>query len=223
MNLFENIKGALFETEPPAPAAPPATPVAPVPPQYTPQYSMPPGAGQPPYTVFPTSVAMTVDPEKLKELRDKVHPTAGPLVLFINTLTGLQQFIPDEVTRFRAAATTLQGQGVTIDAVTDELNAVLGRVEENRVQAEAAKGRKYETDVTARENRVAAIGTIIESKQAEIAALIAERDQVFGEAQSAKAKIEEKWAVWEAARQTIVAEYNDSLRKLKSYFATPTK
>jgi hypothetical protein len=45
----------------------------------------------------------------LKELRAKVHPTSGPLILFIQTLQGLQQFIPDEITRFRAAAQTLAG------------------------------------------------------------------------------------------------------------------
>jgi hypothetical protein len=221
MSIFESIKKLVIEEEPTAPPAQGTNP----PPAARPGF-VPTGTGIPVYqapaTIFPTAPAITFDPEKLKELRAKVHPTSGPLILFIQTLQGLQQFIPDEITRFRAAAQTLSGQGVTVNQIIAELNAVMSRIEENRTAAETAKNRKFDTEVTARENRVAEIGKTIEAKQAEIAALMQERDQVFGEAQVAKAKIEEKWAGWEAVRQTLVAEYNDSMRKLQSYFANTT-
>lgn len=227
MSWLNRIKEAIVEDTPDKHAPPPAQSPGPGTPtgylhQPHPQYVPPPGAPGGVPGVYPTAAVLQFDPAKLKELRDKVHPTSGPLVQFLTTLQGLQQFIPDEITRFRAAAQTLQGQGISIDHVMAELNAVLGRIEENRVAAETAKTRKFEQEVTARENRVAEIGKLIEAKQAEITQLMTERDQVFGEAQQSKGKIEEKWAVWEAVRQTLVAEYNDSLRKLKSYFANTT-
>lgn len=221
MSWIEKMKQAVFVDDPATPAA--TAPATPVPAQTS---YVPTGNGipayQPPTGIFPTAAVIAFDPEKLKELREKVHPTSGPLIQFITTLQGLQQYIPDEITRFRAAANTLAGQGVTVNQIVAELNAVLERIESNRVAAETAKNRKYDTEVVARENRVSEIGKMIETKQAEITALMTERDQVYGEAQVAKGKIEEKWAGWEAVRQTLVAEYNDSMRKLQSYFANTT-
>lgn len=212
MNILKSIKDAVFE-ETPAPAAAPAAVAAPAP--YTPPIN-------PPITAYPTAAVMSVDPEKLKELRSKVQPTAGPLVTFLNTSTGLSKFIADEMTRFRASAETLAPQGVTVDQIIGQIDSVLGTIESNRVLAESAKTKKHDAEVVARENRVAEIGKMIETKQAEISQLIAERDTVYGEAQVQKSRIEEKWNGWETARLTLVAEYQDLRRKITAYVPTST-
>lgn len=221
MSIFKQIRDAMFEsTEETAQKTTQPTPLTPPGGNFGQSVSYPNNVVLP-MSVFPSPATLvTLDTEKLNELRQKVHPTSGPLVLFITTLQSLQQYIPDEVSRFRAVANTLQAQNITVEQVVADINGVLTQIENNRVAAETAKNRKIEVEVTARENRVTEIGQMIEAKQAQIASLMEERNQVFNEAQTQKTNIDTKWSMWENVRQTLVAEYADSLRKLTSYFQT---
>lgn len=216
MSLFDSFKGAIFEEEAPAkqdnteaPSKPHTAPLT------LTDWVDPPGMIKHPASA--TIIAVPVDPAEREKIRSRVIPPSGSLVTFLATVKSLEAAIPDEATRVKAAASVLSAQGMTIERVLGELDAVQNNLIQETTRFNVAKGQKYAEEVTAREARCAEITKLIDAKSAEIAQLVAERDSVRAAGSSSQEAIEKRAFQFSMAIKDIASEYTNTATNLKRF------
>jgi hypothetical protein len=142
---------------------------------------------------------------------------------FAATIESLQEFIPEEGNRFRAALKQLQKtQGFDSTALSGAYQSLIGVL-----QAEATKfgqiiSAQREQEISNREKGVSALQQQIELKNKEIADLMTQRDTVAGEIVVQKTKLDTAENTFEGAVNTLRGSIEDQLRKIQLYIPATT-
>lgn len=196
MSLLKNLKSAVFE-EDPAPTA---------------NQAVPQDRSIPNPIPFVAGVAATsaVPIADNATLRAKIAQPGSPAVLFAAALQSLSAFIPDEASRFKAAQLTLAPQGVTPSAIASDISVILGRVDAECHNFEAAKAQKQASDVNGPALRLTEIDR-------QIATLQQERTSVAAAVESAKDAIARKEAEFYATVNALKSEFTANLNKIQLY------
>ncbi len=198
-SIFGFLKNALTEEVPDEPAkahaaAPPAKGTAP--------------AHQTP-AVHVAASAVEADPAALAKLDNRLQASLPPVYAsFMEQYGALQDVIPDETVRFKAALKTSHANADAIIAALDQLLSSMEQAHSDFLHSfEASKGKilgdlQQSIDATAdliktREQQVQAI-------QAEIASLQAKREHDSARSQSESSRLEETRSGFEAALAQVV-------------------
>ena len=160
----------------------------------------------------------TPDP-KVRALLDKyVQEAALPAFsAFNDTLTKLQDVIPDEGTRIKAALKTLP-DGAGLSAVLTDIDECIQALDDKERAASQAAEKAIAERVGAKEAEVAAVRGDIEAKKAQIADLQKEIVQLEASASTAQTEIaSERREIEETQRRfsATVAAYRAEIGKTK--------
>ena len=215
----------LFETDPTAKpatteqseqpaAAPPVRPTT----VYAPH---PVASGAVAPTAGPTAA---IDPNALTNFIDMLHgkmeksPASAIIQQFITLLDSLSDAIPDEGSRFRTAIKTLfKTTKVTQEQLTQAFNDLLAVVTAEQGKFSKVVEAQTANEIGTRESSIKSFNEQIESKQKEIEALAAQRDQMAVEMVSERQKIGSMQISFDGAVATVSGEVNDSLNKIRIY------
>jgi hypothetical protein len=151
----------------------------------------------PPQSVYgPSQTPFVID----DELKAKVEPQSGPLVLFLATVQSLASFLPDEGSRYRAALAALAAQGITGSSLASEIKCALERINSEATKFTQAKGLKISKEIDDRTERIRVI-------EGNIHTLSAERDQLSKELKVAADQIEARAKHFEASAEHLRSYY----------------
>lgn len=179
--------------------------------------------GIPGITRIPTSVAVpeaatppigVIDPALnssfIEKLRTKFsNSPLYPVTVSFNKLLGtLQEFIPEEGQRFRAALKQLEG--VDADKLREAYASFSVVLDTETNSFGKALAQRKEAEVTAREQSV-------EQINAQIKVLMDKRDGIAGEIVQARTKMSAADSSFQGAIVTLRYEIEDTVRKLNIY------
>jgi hypothetical protein len=176
-----------------------------------------------------TPVTVTADPnlsgQMAAKLREKfaASPYSGILSQFSSTLESLSEAIPEEGNRFRAAMKVLAKQtNLTPEQLAAAYQSLIDVLETETGKFQQAAGQMQAKEVDAREQNVQQINAAIETKNKEIQGLMQQRDQIAMDIIGAKQTIGAKAASFEGAVNSLKAEINDTLQRLRIFFPQAT-
>lgn len=174
-------------------------------------------------------VTVTADPNLAQQMRDKLRekfaasPYSGILTQFAATLESLAEAIPEEGNRFRAAMKVLAKQtNLTPEQLTAAYESLLQVLDGEAGKFQQSVGQMQAKEVEAREQQVQQINQSIESKNKEIQGLMQQRDQIATDIIGAKQTIGAKVASFDGAVNSLKAEVNDTLQRLRIFFPQST-
>lgn len=210
-----NLKSFLFDDSPPVAAKLP-TPVQPLPASSVLQIP----------TGIETHSAVDADMTTtfVNMLRSKYSESPFDAVIqqFHSTIEALSDSIPEEGNRFRAALKVL-GFSMTPDKIVAAYQSYSAVLDAAQVKFKAAMQLQATNEVSTREAKLQAINQQIDAKNAELKAMMDQRDNVATEKMVAENKINTAQTSFESALRVLHLELSDRLNKLKVYLPAVTK
>jgi archaellum component FlaC len=233
--FLDNLKHLVVEEDPNA-TQPEPTPVAQPKHQQTaagipglagiPGFSSAPPTQQTTTSILPSSTQGTADANLtatfVGKLREKFATSAfaGLLTQFTSTLEALTEDTPEEGKRFRMAIKVTK---LTPDQLVEAYNSLLSVLDQEAGKFKARVDQQTVAEVDARDQQAKQIDSQIEGLNKQIEALAQQRDGILTDKVAAKSKLAAASVSFEGAVNSLQAEVNDSLQKLRIYLpATAT-